>query len=36
MSKTLATLASIFTGCGKLSYSPNSAIGETKCPKSLL
>ena len=36
MSKTLATLASIFTGCGKLSYSPNTSVGETKCPNNLL
>ena len=36
MSKTLAALASIFTGAGKLSYTPNSFVGETKCPKNLL
>ena len=36
MSKVLATLASAFTGAGKLNYSPRSTIGETKCPKSLL
>lgn len=36
MAKVLAMLASVFTGAGLVSYTPNSSWGETKCPKSLL